>query len=77
MLIVAGIKFDGFALKAEEFSVRLVLVAADVAPQLDNPLLVTLRTEPVQSFVSSDVDKYMVEGTLNYNASLFVCCCCH
>ena len=31
VLVVAGVKFDGFALKAEGFSVRLVLVAADIA----------------------------------------------
>lgn len=49
VLVVAGVKFDGFALKAEEFSVGLVLVAADVAYQPGNPHLVALRADPMES----------------------------
>ena len=47
VLVVAGVKFDGFALKAEGFSVRLVLVSADKAPQPGDSLLVALRADPL------------------------------
>ena len=77
VLVVAGFKFDGFALEAERQAGFLVFLAADKAPQLDNSKLVALRAFLHNCVLTANIVENVIHVALDGNAAFFISRCLH
>ena len=77
VLVVAGVKFDGFALEAERQADFLVFLAADKAPQLDNSKLVALRALLNYCILAANIVEDVIHVALDGDAAFFISRCLH